>query len=114
VANIVKEQIESNSQQNRKLIISALRCGKYRQRTNCPKGMLSAKAIHNLSISVVTSRSAVANIVKEQIESNSQRQGLIVRFSMRCGKYRQRTNCPKGMLSAKAIHNGEFVSTTMR
>jgi hypothetical protein len=40
---------KSNSQPPISAKVLWERCGKYRQRTNCPKGMLSAKAIHNIN-----------------------------------------------------------------
>jgi hypothetical protein len=58
---------KSNSQHALIVRIAGSSCGKYRQRTNCPKGMLSAKAIYNRFTGFPDKTIAVANIVKEQI-----------------------------------------------
>jgi hypothetical protein len=50
------------------------------------------KAIHNVCGMLPRVEYAVANIVKEQIESNSQLHHWLKVMGDCCGKYRQRTN----------------------
>jgi hypothetical protein len=87
VANIVKEQIVPKGCFQQKQFTTAARPLSYCR----PLWQISSK-------NKLSQRDAFS-------KSNSQQRVSTPLLNKGCGKYRQRTNCPKGMLSAKAIHN---------